>query len=220
MMATGDQNDITGRLLSILPPSWFSSRAPILTGLLQGFATAGSFVYGFIATARAQTRLATMRGMFIDLFAFDFFGRYLWRKAAETDAALKVRIRKEIFRPRVTRAAMAQALLDLTGNTPAIFEPWSPQDAGGYDAGGAGFDSAGGWGDTVLPAQVFIRLKRPGIPGVPNVAGFDAGAGGWDTGAIEYADASLMAGAVGDQDIYNAILATKPNGVTVWTQLQ
>jgi hypothetical protein len=254
-MTTGNQSDIASRLWALLPPSWFPAGAPNVTAILQGPAIVGAFNYSLIAFAKLQTRISTSSGFFLDLIAFDYFGRYIRRRVSELDAAFLARIKKELLRQRVTRAAMSQALTDLTGSPPIIFEPWNTGDTGAWDiamawagasagaGGGGGFDVAagwgiaaefdqpvgvaaatgagvGGWGDTNLPAQVFITVTRPGLQGVPGVSGWDCSAGAWDAGAIEFIDDSLIVGAVTDADIYATIEATKPTGVICWTRLQ
>ena len=113
-MATGDATDILARLRSLLPP-WFPSSAPVLDAVLTGSATASSWVYGRISYVTLQTRLKSMSGPFLDLFANDFFGfgGYL-RAIGETDASYVGRIEKEIFRERQTRYGVDLALYNLT----------------------------------------------------------------------------------------------------------
>src|SRR5579862_5296427 len=105
-MATGDVPDIVARLRSLLPP-WFPPQgaAPIVDGVLTGIATLLSGIYGLIQYARAQSRIATASGAWLDLIAWDFFGSRFLRRTQETDASFIPRIRSELRRPRLTRAA-------------------------------------------------------------------------------------------------------------------
>ena len=117
------------------------------------------------------------------------------------------------------------------GQNPATGGGGAWDAAGGYDLNVWEFDAtpayglqtsggAGGWGDTNQPAQFFLTVYRPGLQGVPLVSGYDSVGGGWDVGAIEYIDQSMIAGAVTDSDIYGTINSTRAAGTIAWTQLQ
>jgi hypothetical protein len=254
-MAIGDNNDMLGRLKSLIPYRWFAFVAPLRDAVLGGLADQLAWIYSFIGYATAQTRLATMSGIWLDLFAYDFFGLKLKRRGS-VDDIFRARISAELLRERVTRAGMVRAITDLTGKAPVIFEPWNTGDTGGWDSvgmayagsnpgggGGGGYDrfsgydlnrssydpqatysaivsgGAGAWGDTNLPAQFFITAYRPGLQGIPYINGFDNQAGGYDAGVIEWTDRSMISGSVTDQDIYDAINATRPTGTIAWTRL-
>ena len=138
----------------------------------------------------------------------------------ELDAALQARVKKELIRERVTRKGMIQALLDLTGFAPSVFEPCNPLSTGGYGVGSSmGYGVAGGWGNLALPSQAFLIVSRPGLAGIPNVAGYGNPQGGYGVGQAEYVNASMVTGNVTDADIYATIEATKPTGTLCWTQL-
>ena len=178
-MAIGDQNDIAGRIRSALPARWFpltapgaASATPVLDGVLAGLGSVWSWLYGMIAYAGLQARLATATDVWLDLIALDFFGLRVQRLNPESDAQFSARIKAEILRPRATRAAVAQAITDLTGRAPVIFEPARPADTGGYTIGGVGYGAGGGYGDLQLPFQAFITAYRPHGGGVANVAGY------------------------------------------------
>ena len=217
-MSNSDQTTLVRRLLRLLPP-WFLRPDPVLNFILSGIAAVFSNVYALIVFVRLQTRISTAVGLFLDIISLDYFGRYLVRRANELDAPFATRIKKEIIRERGTRLGMIQAIKDLTGKAPLIFEQFRPADAGGWDNPSFAYDMAGGWGDTRLPAQAFMTVYRPGYSGVPSVAGYDAGPGGYDIGSIEYVEPYMTAGVVTDADIYRTIENTKPNGVIVWVQL-
>jgi hypothetical protein len=67
---------------------------------------------------------------------------------------------------------MIQALTDLTGRAPAIFEPQRPADTGSWDGPTLAYNTAGGYGSLLLPFQYFITAYRPTGVGVANVAGY------------------------------------------------
>jgi hypothetical protein len=217
-MAAGDATDMLARIKRVVPSRWFAYVAPLRDAVLGGLADQLSWSYSLIAFAKLQTRISTATGFFLDLIAFDYFGRLIRRRVAEMDAPFMVRIKKELVRERVTRAGMIQALTDLTGRAPIVFEPSSTFDAGGYGTH-CGYGVAGGYGNVALNNQVFLTVYRPGLQGVPDVDGYGGGLGGYGVGAIEYVGPDMMTGAVTDADIYATIEATKPTGTICWTKL-
>lgn len=222
-MATGDAADFTARLRAALPARWFPDDAPILTGVLAGFATSFSSIYDALAYAKLQTRLLTVTDRFLDFFAADYFGTLLRRRSAEADGPLRARIYRELLRPRNTRAAMVQALSDLTGKVPVIFEFARPGDTGGYNVGGVGYGAGGAYGSLTMPYQAFVTAYRPSGGGLANVGGYYTGSGwaggGYGVGAIAYASPSDVSASVPDSDIYATIERTKPAGTVMWTQI-
>src|SRR5580698_3442021 len=155
-MATGDANDMLGRIKSLLPARWFPDSTPVLDALLSGAAWALSLIYGLIQYAQLQTRIATATDGFLDLISFDFFGTNLPRRAQEADTPFRARILATLLREKVTRNGMIAALVNLTGRTPFIFEPARPADTGAYSVSTSGYGVAGGYGSLMLPAQFFI----------------------------------------------------------------
>jgi len=217
-MAALTQSDIEARLLALLPSGWFgdnsSTVAPVLNAVIAGAATALFSAYSLLQYAKAQTRFATMSGGFIDLASFDYLGRTTPRRPGETDDAFAPRIKREIFRERVTRQGMVQMLTDLTGREPAIFEAWNPADTGGYGYA-MGYGVAGAYGSAAYPAQAWVTAWRPGGGGEPYIAGYgDAGAG-YGVGYAEYGTAETSTGGVADADIINAVATTKAVGVQI-----
>jgi hypothetical protein len=170
-----DQTDYTGRLLRLLPAGWFPAVAPRVLAVLQAPALMFSLAYGMIIFAKAQQRVASASGAFLDLAAQDYFGRTFPRLEYELDPAYAKRIRYNLTAPRGTYNGMTSMLEQLTGNSPVIFQPndvvqtggWATQsnaEAGGgvfafYDAAGEG--GAGLWGSMALPCQIFITITAP-----------------------------------------------------------
>lgn len=190
-MATGDTNDMTARLQSALPPNWFPDTAPVLSAVLQGFAAVFAQVYALYVWLLAQTRLATMTGWMIDIFALDFFAAALARRAGEADAALRARIQRELWRERATRHAVVQVLTDLVGRAPIVFEPAHPRDTGGYATpGNLAYGLAGGYGSLELPYQFFLIGLRGSLSPISGTMGCYTGTGwaggGYGSGAIQY----------------------------------
>lgn len=131
-MATGDQDDMLGRLKRLLPAGWFGDSNPILDALLWGYAQSLAWAYTLYLYAQAQTRIKTATDNWLDLIALDFFGNNLVRGASQGDTSYRSSILINLFRERTTRPAMEQVLLDLTGRAPIIIEPARPADVGGY----------------------------------------------------------------------------------------
>jgi hypothetical protein len=153
-MATGDVPDIVSRLRANTPP-WFPDQgsAPVVDGVLTGIATALSYIYGFIQYARAQARIRSATGGWIDLIAWDFLGARFTRLGGETDAAFLARLLPELVRRRLTRAAIQQALVQLTGFPVRIVEPAQLTDVGFMQVRGSG------------PAPIsFFRVDTPANP--------------------------------------------------------
>lgn len=194
-MSTGSVTDIVGRLRAVLPP-WFPTVAPVLNGLLTGFATSAAFIYSLYQYAQTQTRITTQTGAWLDLTAWDYLGPTFLRRTGESDTSFQSRIITWLTLPRVTVAGITAMLRALTGRTPAVLEP--AIGTGGWDQTPAlAYDVAGCWSGSSLSITAF----RPPGQGIPLVDGFDGGAGGYDVGAIEWSDIGQVTGQVTDAEI-------------------
>ena len=216
-MALGDQNDLLGRLKAVLPTGWFPDITPVLDAVLSGPAYAWSWVAALTGYAYEQCRLGTATDIFLDILAYDFLGSRISRRAGEQDSAFRIRLKREILRPKATRASMVQALTDLTGQAPLVFEPANSSDTGGYGLA-MGYGVAGGYGSLSMPYQALLTVYRPHVGGIPGIDGYGGSIGGYGAGAIEYASAADVAG-VSDADIYACIESTKPAATIMWTRL-
>ena len=225
----GDQADIAGRLRSVLPPRWFGEITPVLDTLLSGIAAGWEYSHRLLRYARAQTRLATASGVWLDLIAWDFFDNKLSRTLGQSDDSFRTVIRRNILRPRGTRGAVISALADLTGRLPIMFEPRNTADTGGYGqvsssgtalGGGDGYCTGGGWGSLALPFQCFVTAFRPTGNGVANVSGWCLNEAGYGIGALEYADLDIIHGHVSDRDIEAVLTHTAPVGVVLWLNIK
>lgn len=220
----GDQQDIQARLIAVLPSRWFPDEAPVLSAILDGFASAWAWVFATLQYVKAQTRIATATGVWLDVIAQDFFGPHMQRASGQQDDAFRSRIQLGLFRERGTRTALNAVLHDLTGRTPVIFEPRRTGDTGGYGSvrgGGSGlaYGLAGGWGSLTLPFQCFVIAYRPAGTGIAFVNGWAEGAGGYGIGAFEYADLAMVHGQVTDSDIYSAVAGVVPAASIAWTAI-
>jgi hypothetical protein len=221
---TGDQDDILSRLKQVLPLRWFPDDTPVLDTLLNGVAWAWAWVYELLQYVIAQARISTAEDTWLDLIAADYFGAELGRRVGENDDAYRLRIRLELVRERGTRQAVISSLVDLTGQSPIVFEPTNPPDTGGYGStgkigGGLAYGAAGGWGSLSLRLQFFVTAYRPTGVGIGSVSGWGCGGGGYGQGSLEYASLSMMQGQVTDADICSAITGVLPVGVIAWTRI-
>jgi hypothetical protein len=221
-MATGDASNILPRIVGALPP-WFgaSGAAPVRDALLAGPATLGAWLYGQIEYIRAQTRIATASGAWLDLIAADFFGRRIRRRPAQSDAAMRTRILAEVVRPRGTRPALRQVLRDLTGQEPVIFEPTRPADTGALSNGTMALGVAGCLGTRALPAQMFVTVPRGFAAGnaYPATAGLGLGMAALNVGTLALAGTDTGTNGLTDADLFSAIDSVRPAGVTVWARM-
>lgn len=220
-MAKGDQNDIYTRLKGLLPPTWFGDSNPLLTGALNACANVLAWCYSLYLYAKLQTRLTTASGGWLDVAAYDFFGANLQRASGQSDDLFRNQMKINLFRARGTRQAIIDILEDLTGNTPAIFEPQRPLDTGSYGGPMIGYAVAGGYGSLVIPYQAFVIAYRPKGTGIPYVAGYQTTPSGYSTASRgQYASQEMVTGTVTDAQVYEAIAAVKMEGTIVWVRLQ
>ncbi len=194
-MALFDQTDFTGRLLRLLPAGWFPAAAPRLNAVLQGAASSLSAAFAMLQFVKAQMRVPTASGAFLDLISQGYFAGALPRLPYEQDAAFAKRIEYNLTAPRGTHDGMAQMLTQLTGNAPTIYQPNSVADgfclasiaqpdvagsggglvqASAYNAPYGGFGAAGApacWGSLLMPCQVMILVSPP-VTGLAVYSGY------------------------------------------------
>ncbi|ONG55748.1 hypothetical protein BKE38_08760 [Pseudoroseomonas deserti] len=220
--------DFRARLRSHLPVGWFPDNAPVLDAVLGSIATHKSFSMEQLDYVGDQARISTLRDVFLNMFADEFFGKgMLPRRVGEADGNYRARIKRELFRDRGTRPAMVGVIEDLTGTEPVIFEPMNARDTGAYNINMA-YNSAGRYGSNLMPYQVIIDVTRgatvggvPGAQGYGNKprAAYPKAIGGYGRGAMMYATPSDIKADVTDETIINAINATRPVGTTVWVKI-
>lgn len=219
----GDLANNIHRQSEVIPP-WFGapgSAPPVIRTILAMSGAMGTWLYGLVSYARAQTRIKTATDGWLDLIAWDFFGKRIRRRYAQSDESFRKRILTELFRPRATRPAMISVLKDLTGQTPRIFEPQRPQDTGGIGLGGGlGIGVSGAIGSLALPGQVFIDVFRSPDAGIPMAAGIGTSVGGIGVASrLVVSSLEQIRGALTDADVYSAVEATRPAGIITWVRI-
>ena len=130
-----DQPNMLQRLNGLIPSGWFGAISPVRDAVHGGLSDSLLWAYGLLQIAKATTRRSGTTGWLLDLDAYGFFGSDFLRRSRESDDSWRKRYTDEIFRPRVTRAAISKALLDETGRAPIIIEPWNTGDCGALDVG-------------------------------------------------------------------------------------
>jgi hypothetical protein len=198
-MAAGDSSDILSRIKLLMPFRWWNDTAPLRDAVLGGIADGLAFGYSLLSYAKNQTRLATATSFFLDLTAFDFLGLRIKRRSSQSDETFRVTITEEVFRERVTRRGVLDALQDLTLAPAFMFEPKNPNDTGGWGDQFA-FDCAGAWGADI-PWTFFVAAQEPPGAGIPFLSGFDDPQGGW--GAPHAGDAFSPGFSTGFGSLYS-----------------
>ncbi|MBU6419062.1 MAG: hypothetical protein KGQ79_04965 [Proteobacteria bacterium] len=214
----GDMADMAGRIKQMLPAKWFADDAPILDAVLSGLGQAWANVYSLLQQVRAQTRLATATGIFLDIASQDYNGTTLPRRAGEADTEFSARLRLNLLAPRATRTALVAAVTNLTGRSPVVFEPLNASDTGGYNVN-MGYGVAGGYGSLTMPYQFLLTVYRPNNLPASHAGGYGVGPGGYDEAPIFYASAAELAGNVSDAEIYNTVASVIPTSSIAWTKI-
>lgn len=192
-MATGDKSDIFSRLGSVAP-RWFGdlTQAPLISAVLQAFATTQSFGYSLIVYAALQLRISTATDGWLDMIAADFFGPSFTRKTGQNDRSYRTAIVANLLRERATRAGLIKVLQDVTGRTPVVIELTHPLDCGAYRYL-FGYGQAGAYGSVTAPFNLFVKAFRP------------------TSGMSQYG--------ISDADIYAAIDSVRPANTLAWVAL-
>jgi hypothetical protein len=186
-LVTNPSNTINnvGNLRSLLPQTWFPDDDQILDAILATFAESLATIQARNDWIYQQDRIKTANGIWLDMFAEEFFGAggnpqgnissgdltlggWMYRRPNEFDAAYRSRILFELMAQRITRKGLYDMLTFWCGGfTPTIIEPWNPNDTGCWDGVGgiAYYDRAGYWGSNDDPWTTFIITQRNG--GIP-----------------------------------------------------
>ncbi|MBK0099599.1 hypothetical protein IBT49_26770 [Erwinia sp. S63] len=220
-MATGDSEDMHGRLRKLIPPGWFSEDSPFLNAALEQCAAGLSWCYALYGYARKQTRLLTASNGWLDLIAYDFFGHQMRRWTGEKDDLYRRRVHTRLFRECGTRQAVTDVLTDLTGQVPDVFEPQRPLDTGGYNMPANGYGQAGRYGSVMLPYQAFIQVTMPALEIHSSIAGYHCSPSGYSSKAWgAYLCADEVDRGLRSYGVQEAITSVKPEGTIIWLRLQ
>ncbi|OZB40978.1 MAG: hypothetical protein B7X48_02725 [Acidiphilium sp. 34-60-192] len=192
---------VSARLRALLPTGWFSDNTPVLDALTLGMGALWVGLIGVIDTVRAQTRMATASGVFLDLAALDYCGTAINRRAGES-------------------AALVAAIERVTGRAPQIFEPFNPTDCGGYSTNTLGYGVRGGYGSLALPYQLFVTAYRPDAVPASHAGGYNQGPGGYNVGPMAWVASGDNPGLLTDSQIYAAIVNALPVNAVAWTRLE
>lgn len=217
---TGDQTDFQSRLIALIPDDWLGDVRNVWQAMFAGVASVKAWLYGLIAYAKAQTRIATATDGFLDLIAADFFGTSIQRAPGQSDNSFRKVILANLFRERATRRAVSLIVTQITGYEPIIYEPLRVADNGAYGVPFWGYGVAGAYGSMLEPFQAFVQACRPLAEGIPLVAGYGVSTGAYGLASrSEYASLSDIQGATQDAEIYAAIDSVKPAGTIIWTRI-
>jgi hypothetical protein len=195
----GSPADLLRRLKSLFPRRWAGDKAPVRDAVFGGIGDSLAWLYAQQQTVKAGTRRAGAIGYLLDIDAYGFFGDAFLRRSGEANDAWRKRYTDEVFRPRVTRPAIAKALFDLTGYEPRVVELYSAGDCGAYDCPGLAYA-----GQDYAPAPV---------AGYDQVAGYDTGDTSYDPQSGPTGTSSDGMGMWGDLTPYQLfVTAYRPPG--------
>jgi hypothetical protein len=218
-MAIGDNADMAARIRRLLPP-WFGESNPLVDALVAAAAVVLAFAYSLFAYAKAQTRIRTASGIWLDIVAQDFFGTRIVRAAGQNDDSFRSIILANLLRPQATRQAISDVIEALTGFAPRSSSRSAQWTAAPMASAMAAMGALGPM-DRSLPAQAFLVADRPRQPGIATVAGYGASSAGYGVGSqAEYASLDMLGARVTDGQIYDAIAQSKAVGVTIWTRIR
>lgn len=262
-MSIGDKQDIYNRLITQLP-TWFGpgNNSPILDAFLQSYIETAFTNYNQVAYAELQTRINNYTisgvavpdgtsgivfgatGQQLDIISIDYLGNNLPREAGESDASFRKRILSNILRPKCTRQAMYDALINMQDvDRVFIFEPENYFDVGGgynsispsspfFMAYGSSSDPDAGrgrYGSGAYAYQCFIDVYiNP--QGMANSSGYNDNYGGYNSlGPLTTAPPPVIYFYYGGESdiqtpttaamIYRTINLTKVFGTICWVSL-
>lgn len=217
----GDTANVLKRLKALFPSSWFTGPTTVYDAVLTGFAKLQSDAYARFQFVKANMRIPTTTGYWLDLTAWDYFGSRFKRKPGQSDENFAAAIVTEIFRPRITRAAVVNAVNSVTGTRCKAFEAFNVRDTGAYGYK-AGYGVAGAYGGRRRDGEAYLTIIRPAT-GIASLGGYRAlGDSGRDGGAFAYEGGPsryiFLDGLAAFADIFRMILATKAFGSIVWAR--
>ena len=222
------EEGIYNRLIQQLPSNWFSPNDhKLVDTVLQGFITTAKLNFDQLQYVFNQMRIQTATGQNLDLISLDYFGGNLPRKyngqIPETDLSFRNRILATLLQEKTTRYGMQNALYLLTGIQPIIFEPWNYYDCGAYNVPTLAYNTLGKYGSGSYLGQVFIDVFINAFDEMGGFAGYNSTFGGLNyaepNARLFYGNPSLVKRRVSDDDVYQMINITKPEGILCWVRI-
>ena len=216
--------EVYNRLMSQIPLNWWGKEHRNLDSILAAFVDTGFFHYQQYLYVSLQTRIKTATDVNLDIISSDFLGDELPRRAQETDDSFRARILATLLREKATRRAMKNAIFNLTGRYPRIFEPWNSTDCGGYnDYTALAYNTIGSYGSGSFAYQAFIDVYVDPYQGMSSYSGYNNYFGGYGSfgglADLWYGGESIIKTIISDQDIYKLINLTKVFGTIIWTRI-
>lgn len=215
-MSNLTSQQILDNIYSSLAP-WFGeiTEDPNLSAFLQGYVASAQFNVNLLEFVKKQTRIRTSTGGFLDLAAQDYFGNTLRRRSGENDDSYRKRILSNLLAERATRTGLYNALLNLTGRPPIMFEPWNAEDTNWLNGGFFLNVSCLGGAFEDWRYQGFIIVFRP-INNINATNGLNNLTYSLNSGFILQPQQQEY---ITDDDILDLIKRFKAEGVKIWTYI-
>ena len=221
----GGELDVYNRLIAQLPLEWWGISHANLDTILAAFVDTGSFHYSQYLYVVLQTRIKTATDINLDIISSDYLGDELPRRVGELDESFRTRILATLIQEKATRRGMINAIYNLTGIKPVIFEPWNPTDTGGYnDYQALAYNTVGTYGSGSFAYQAFIDVYVGPFDGMASYGGYNSyTTGGYNVfggdATLWYGGASIQTTIISDFDIYKIINLVKVYGTVIWTKI-
>lgn len=213
-------NQFQQRLARQFPRGWASEDAKqtgVYGGLFLSIGTQLSVVLEQLRYVFNALYLQTATAPELDLISRDYLGNILPRPPGMEDGPYAQLILREIFRLKVTRLAIRQAILDATGVDPRIIEPWNIFDTGTWNRNSYwGVDTQANparWGNGGVKYQGFVEVA----PLLTSVQGLNHPLQTW--GHAYWNVPGYFFGAINtipQETIFTTLNRIKAYGTTIW----
>jgi hypothetical protein len=218
-MAIGDNADMAARIRRCCRRG-SENRTRWSDALVAAAAVVLAFAYSLFAYAKAQTRIRTASGIWLDIVAQDFFGTRIVRAAGQNDDSFRSIILANLLRPQATRQAISDVIEALTGFAPRSSSRSAQWTAAPMASAMAAMGALGPMDRSPFPPKHFwLRIAHGSR--ASQRAGYGASSAGYGVGSqAEYASLDMLGARVTDGQIYDAIAQSKAVGVTIWTRIR
>jgi hypothetical protein len=119
-----------------------------------------AFAYSLFAYAKAQTRIRTASGIWLDIVAQDFFGTRIVRAAGQNDDSFRSIILANLLRPQATRQAISDVIEALTGFAPRSSNRSAQWTAAPMASAMAAMGALGPMDRSPLPKHFWLRIAH------------------------------------------------------------